>query len=62
MAKSEKMVDFMQVFLLCAVCTEAENGKNSAVDRRWRDAYTEATSKSQAMHSDAASFACYGHI
>lgn len=62
MAKSEKMADFMQVFLLCAVCTDAENEENSAVDRWQRDAYTEATSKSQAMHSDAVSFACYGHI
>ena len=48
----------MKVFLLCAVCTDAENEKNSAVDRWHLDAYTEATSKSQAMHSDAVSFAC----
>jgi len=33
-AKSEKMADFMHVFLLCAVCTDAENEENSAVDRR----------------------------
>lgn len=32
--KVKKMADFMHVFLLCAVCTDAENEENSAVDRR----------------------------
>ena len=52
----------MQVFLFCAGCINTENEKNSVVDRGQRDAYTEATSKSQAMHSNAVSFVCYGHI
>lgn len=47
--------DFMPVSLLCAVCTSAEIMQKSEVDREGRDAYTEATSKSQVRHSDAVS-------